>query len=146
MDDKGNEVVDYDGISDRIVHYCVENGIAYDSSIPLSLFMNSKGDLDDVKLIKAFNDDNSPLVFIPKTPIPADAVTASASGLDPDISRASAETQASRVAHARGVPVETIQQVISASTANPDLGFLGEPRVNVLALNIALDSQFPKRR
>ena len=70
MDDKGNEVVDFDGISVRIVHYCLDNGIAYESSMPLDKFKNDKGELDDVKLIKAFNDDKAPLVFTPKSPIP----------------------------------------------------------------------------
>src|ERR1700736_2675698 len=61
-DDKGNEVVDFDGISDRIVHYCLDNGIPYESSVSLDKFKDAKGDLDDVKLIKAFNDDKMPLV------------------------------------------------------------------------------------
>ena len=52
MDDKGNGVVDFDGIDDRIVHYCVDNGIAYESSVPLEQFKDSQGNLDDVKLIK----------------------------------------------------------------------------------------------
>ena len=75
MDDKKNEVVDFDGINLRIVHYCVDNDIPYESSVPLDQFKDAKGDLDDVKLIKAFNDDKAPLVFTPKAPIPADAVT-----------------------------------------------------------------------
>src|SRR6202049_4525648 len=56
-DDKGNEVVDFDGIHDRIVHYCIDNGIAYESSASLENFKDAHGDLDDVKLIKAFNDE-----------------------------------------------------------------------------------------
>ena len=91
MDDKKNEVVDFDGINLRIVHYCLDNDIPYESSVPLDQFKDAKGDLDDVKLIKAFNDDKAPLVFTPKAPIPADAVTASASGLDPHISPAFAQ-------------------------------------------------------
>ena len=75
-------------------------------------------------------------------PIAADAVTASASGLDPDISPASAEAQAARIAKARGVTVEQIKRLIADHTQSRSLGFLGEPRVNVLALNLALDRQF----
>src|SRR6202162_888179 len=66
LDDKKNEVVDFDGINLRIVHYCVENDIPYESSVPLDQFKDSHGDLDDVKLIKAFNDDKTPLRFMPK--------------------------------------------------------------------------------
>src|SRR5580700_7621495 len=68
MDDKKNEVVDYDGINVRIVHYCVENAIPYESSVPLDRFKGADGSLDDVKLIKAFNNDKSPLLFTPKVP------------------------------------------------------------------------------
>jgi K+-transporting ATPase ATPase C chain len=113
IDDKKNEVVDFDGIKDRIVHYCFENGIPYDSSMPLDAFKDPQGNLDDVKLIKAFNDDKAPLVFKPKTPIPADAVTGSASGLDPDISPANAGAQAARVAKARGASIEFVQALIA---------------------------------
>ena len=142
MDDKKNEIVDFDGINLRIVHYCVDNDITYESSIPLDQFKDSHGDLDEVKLIKAFNDDKTPLVFSPKVPIPPDAVTASASGLDPHVSPANAETQAARIAKARGVSADQIKQLIPQSTDRADLGFLGEPRVNVLMLNIALDQHF----
>jgi potassium-transporting ATPase KdpC subunit len=143
-DDKGNEVVDYDGLSLRVLHYCLDNGIPYESSVPLDRFKNANGDLDDVKLIEAFNNDKTPLVFTPKAPIPADAVTASASGLDPDLSPASAMSQVARVAQARGVSPDQVQQVIARYTQFPDLGFLGEPRVNVLKLNLALDQQFKR--
>ena len=143
MDDKNNEVVDFDGISLRVVHYCVDNDIPYESSVPLDQFKDSHGDLDDVKLIKAFNDDKTPLRFTPKAPIPQDAVTASASGLDPHISPANAETQAARIAKARGVSADQLKQLIPQFTDRADLGFLGEPRVNVLMLNIALDQKFP---
>ena len=143
MDDKKNEVVDFDGINLRIVHYCVDNDIPYESSVPLDQFKNSHGDLDDVKLIKAFNDVKTPLLFTAKAPIPPDAVTASSSGLDPQISPANAEIQAARVAKARGVSADQVRQLISPFIERADWGFLGEPRVNVLLLNIALDQRFP---
>ena len=79
-------------------------------------------------------------------PIPADLLTASASGLDPDISPASAEAQAARVAKARGLSLEQIDQFITQNTKGPDLGFLGEPHVNVLELNLKLDQQFPLKK
>jgi K+-transporting ATPase ATPase C chain len=145
MDDKKNEVVDFDGINLRIVHYCLDNDIPYESSVPLDRFKDAKGGLDDVKLIKAFNDDKAPLMFTPKAPIPADAVTASASGLDPHISPDSAVAQASRVATARGISVEQANQLVAQFTEGPALGLLGDPRVNVLKLNLALDQQFPRK-
>jgi len=74
--------------------------------------------------------------------IPADAITASASGLDPHISIANAQAQAARVAQARGASVDKVQTIIASLTENRDLGFLGESRVNVLALNQALDRSF----
>jgi K+-transporting ATPase ATPase C chain len=98
-----------------------------------------------VKLIRAFNDEKAPLVFTPKTPIPADAVMASASGLDPHISPANAQAQAARVAKARGVSVDQVQTLIEKHTEGRDLGFLGEPRVNVLELNLALDQGIPRK-
>lgn len=143
MDDKGKEIVDFDGIDDRIVHYCVDNNIPFESSVPLDQFQDAQGNLDDVKLIKAFNDPKNPLVFTPKSPIPSDAVTASASGLDPDISPANAEVQAARVAKARGVAPDQVKPLVARSTTRPDWGFWGEPRVNVLTLNVALDQKFP---
>ena len=143
-DDKTKqEVVDFDGLKDRIVHYCVDNGIAYTSSAPLDGFKDKDGNLDDVKLIKAFNDAKSPLVFTPQTPIPADAVTGSASGLDPDISPANAELQVGRVAKARGVSADQLRAIVVEHTAGRMLGVLGEPHVNVLELNLAIDATYP---
>lgn len=75
-------------------------------------------------------------------PIPADIVTASGSGLDPHISPASAQAQAFRVAKARGVSVDQVNRLIAQYTETPTLGFLGDARVNVLQLNLALDRYF----
>ena len=76
-------------------------------------------------------------------PIPADAITTSASGLDPDITPANALAQSARVARARGATPDSIHNLVQANTQNRDLGVLGEPRVNVLKLNLALDQAYP---
>jgi K+-transporting ATPase ATPase C chain len=144
-DDKGREVVDFDGIKDRIVHYCIDNDLAYESSRPLDGFKDAQGTLDDVELISAFNDEKAAFVFTPKTRIPADAVTASASGVDPHISPANADVQAARVARARGIPVEQVKTLLAKYTEDRTLGIFGEPRVNVLEINLALDTQFPRK-
>ncbi|MBS6363007.1 potassium-transporting ATPase subunit KdpC [Burkholderia sp.] len=72
--------------------------------------------------------------------VPVDLVTASASGLDPEISPAAAAYQIARVAKARSLPVGTVAQLVAANTAGRQFGVLGEPRVNVLRLNLALDA------
>ncbi|MDP9602064.1 UNVERIFIED_ORG: K+-transporting ATPase ATPase C chain [Variovorax paradoxus] len=86
-----------------------------------------------VEALRAADPDNT-------APVPVDLVTASASGLDPDISPAAAQYQAARVARVRGMPLAQVQSLIDRNTQKPLLGFLGETRVNVLALNIALDA------
>lgn len=87
---------------------------------------------DRIAALRAADPDN-------RAPVPVDLVTASASGLDPHISPAAAQHQAGRVARARGLPPASVQVLIAAHTERPWLGVFGEARVNVLALNLALD-------
>jgi K+-transporting ATPase ATPase C chain len=77
-------------------------------------------------------------------PIPADLVTASGSGLDPHLSPDSVRAQIPRVAKARGISADRLTQLAAQFTEQPDLGVFGEPRINILKLNLALDQQFPK--
>lgn len=99
------------------------------------------------KLIDRVNADVARLhAENPSQPIPVDLVTASASGLDPDITPAAAEFQVPRLAHERGVSEQQIREIIQRHTAGRQLGFLGEPRVNVLEVNLELDEQFPMNK
>jgi K+-transporting ATPase ATPase C chain len=95
-------------------------------------------------LVERVKDDAAKLGLPAGTPIPADLVTTSGSGLDPDISPAAAALQVARVARARNRPAAEIQRLVADATEDRTLGLLGEPRVNVLKLNLALDS-LPRR-
>ena len=95
---------------------------------------------DLVTDVKTLQKQIAAFDHVPVSAIPPDAVTSSGSGLDPDISPANAAIQVARVAAARHLPVSTVQSLVSQNTDGRDIGFLGEPGVNVLKLNIALDA------
>jgi K+-transporting ATPase ATPase C chain len=88
---------------------------------------------------KAYREENG---LADDAPVPVDAVTSSGSGLDPHITPANAQLQINRVAQARGVPSDQIARLVAENTEGRTLGFIGEPRVNVLKLNLALDARF----
>ncbi|WP_353848145.1 K(+)-transporting ATPase subunit C [Burkholderia sp.] len=94
---------------------------------------------DITQRVRAYRRENA---LADGTPVPADAVTASASGLDPEISVANARLQAARVAHARGIDAAQVTTLVERIASPRQLGVLGEPRVRVLDLNLALDRTF----
>jgi potassium-transporting ATPase KdpC subunit len=167
------EALTFDGIRLRTIHYAVDNGIDFKlyhavyvkqpdgtetlerkEEVPLKNFQDAQGNLNDIALVDAFPHpyngadapDYSRTVLIAgdfSTLIPGDAVTASGSGLDPHISPANAKLQIARVAAARKISPEEVQKLIDTHTDQPNLGVLGDPGVNVLLLNLALDAKAP---
>jgi len=96
------------------------------------------GNFDGIRdLAQAYRQENG---LTADAPLPADAVTRSASGLDPEISPANAALQVARVARTRGMPADVVRRLVLAHTEGRTFGLLGEPRVNVLELNLALDA------
>ena len=164
------ESLTFDGLRLRTIHYAVANNIAfklhhavyakkadgtYDlnvtDEVPLKSFQDAQGNLNDVALVDAFPHPTADTEYARTVtvadnfaqPIPADAVTASGSGLDPHISPENAEVQKARVAAARNIKPEQVEDLIVAHTDGRSLGIFGDPGVNVLMLNIALDARYP---
>jgi K+-transporting ATPase ATPase C chain len=118
-------------------------GTGYDAanSAGSQLGPTNKKLIDNVKAnVEAARKEN------PSVPVPIDLVTTSASGFDPHISPAAADFQVPRVARERGISEADVRQLVDANTAGRTFGFLGEARVNLLELNIALDAQYPLKR
>jgi K+-transporting ATPase ATPase C chain len=164
------ESLAFDGVRLRTIHFASDNNIAFtlhhavyvkqaDGSftlepkdeVPAKSLQDAQGNWNDTALVDAFphptsDDEYGRTVLIADNfaqPIPGDAVTASASGLDPQISPANAELQKGRIAAARNIKPEQVEDLIKANTDGPDLGILGDAGVNVLMLNLALDAKYP---
>jgi potassium-transporting ATPase KdpC subunit len=118
-------------------------GTGYD---PTSSSGSNLGPTNKLLIERVRNDVQKLQAENPNLPIPIDLVTTSGSGLDPDISAAAAEFQIPRVAHSRGMKEDDVRSLVRRHTSGRDLGFLGEPRVNVLELNLDLDSLHASRQ
>jgi K+-transporting ATPase ATPase C chain len=132
-------------------HGHVTRVVSLNQTAPATPFMPTYKGVK-VELAK-FGEDYSKGQVVPirgdapaKPAVPADAVTASASGLDPEISPAYAKLQEAEVAKTRGITVPQVDVLVKKYDKGRDLGFMGEPRVNVLQLNVALDKAYPFRR
>jgi potassium-transporting ATPase KdpC subunit len=134
----GSALIGQAFIADKYFHSrpsSAGNGYDATSSSPSNLAPTNKALMDRVKGdVAKLQQEN------PGTPIPADLVTASGSGLDPEISPAAAEFQIPRVAKARGMGEEALRVLVTKHTLGRTYGILGEPRVNVLELNLDLDA------
>jgi potassium-transporting ATPase KdpC subunit len=115
-------------------------GNGYD---PMSSSGSNLGPMDPALAKRIAGDAAAIRKDLPNAVIPADALTTSGSGLDPDVSPENAAMQAPRIATARHLPVGAVQTVIDAQTGQPFLGFIGQPHVNVFAVNRALDARYP---
>jgi potassium-transporting ATPase KdpC subunit len=146
------ESLAFDGIRLRTIHYANDNGINFKlftvaadgtrTEVPLKNYLNKDGSLNDIALVDAFPHNGATAGLIAGdfgTLIPGDAVTASGSGLDPHISPANAALQVNRVAAARKMSPDKVQALVDKYTDGASLGILGDPGVNVLRLNLALD-------
>jgi K+-transporting ATPase ATPase C chain len=160
------ETLAFDGVRLRTIHYALNNNISFKLynvspdgtkvEVPIAKFEDSSGNPIDTALVDAFphppTDTPDRVVLVAGdfkkadgTPvmIPADAVTGSGSGLDPHITPDNADLQAQRVADARHISVDKVKDLIAQHTDAPSLGIFGDPGVNVLMLNLALDNQYP---
>ncbi|HEX4055888.1 MAG TPA: potassium-transporting ATPase subunit C [Tepidisphaeraceae bacterium] len=150
------ETLAFDGVRLRTIHYAMDNGISFKlymvstdgsrTDADLKDYLNTDGAPNDVKLVDAFPHRGATAGLIAAdfgVLIPGDAVTASGSGLDPHISPANAELQINRVASARHIDADQVRALIKQYTDGPDLGIIGDPGVNVLRLNLALDAKYP---
>lgn len=148
------ETLTFDGIRLRTIHYATDNGIPFKlynvaadgtkTEVPVKNYQNKDGSLNDIGLVDAFPHGGATAGLIADgfgTLIPGDAVTASGSGLDPHISPANAALQINRIATARKMSPDKVKALVDKYTDGPDLGILGDPGVNVLRLNIALDQE-----
>jgi potassium-transporting ATPase KdpC subunit len=113
---------------------------------PTSSSGSNLGPTNKLLIERVRNDVQKLQAENPNVPIPIDLVTTSGSGLDPDISAAAAEFQIPRVAHSRGMKEDDVRSLVRRHTSGRDLGFLGEPRVNVLELNLDLDALHASRQ
>lgn len=137
----GSRIIGQSFTSDRYFHgrpSAAGNGYDATSSGGSNYGLSSKKLIDRIDA-----DTKTASADKPGTPVPAELVEASASGLDPEISPAAANFQVLRVAKARNISADSLQQMVQQHVQGRQLGLLGEPRVNVLELNLALDQQHP---